>query len=593
MKPACCIALLLICVVMAAVSTFAQTPPDAFADRAVAALKQASDGSAQLVRDLTLARRAGNVARVRELEKGLFTEVPQVEQPAGQFTFIRGEEGLEKTAGPLWGNDVKIYTGRIYSYGKRQVVTDSDTSGGIYAAFNAVYNDSLSNIYVYRSTNGGKNWGQIALMRYGALPIQSFDMCVTDTAGGKWLIGIAAVVKTDKSANGGGALWWLSVLNDGTGFRQTLIANSTTTTGYRNPSICTDGTNYAPTGTYHYIAAECVTPSNDSSRSLYIRRTIDWGKTWGNPDTTIRGFREGTPVIGITWGTNPDSLLVGFSRTFTTGQRVIRVASNTLSFTTVWDITYPIDAKDDYDPAMAINPTTRDAMISYTRATGAPTYNDAMYLYSRDLFHTFTKDSIAVTASNEELTSISYAPWPPSYYWRVAYRTSGGTDSINYKGLYGAMAGFYTTPPTHISQYLPSTMITPAVGFDRDIGGTFYRGNVLYVGSGPQNIYFDAVDLALDVPQTEEVPMQYALNQNFPNPFNPTSTIGYELPAASTVKLVVFDLLGREVRTLVNERKEAGKHSLHFNVAGLASGVYLYRLVAGDFVQTKKMAVIK
>lgn len=83
------------------------------------------------------------------------------------------------------------------------------------------------------------------------------------------------------------------------------------------------------------------------------------------------------------------------------------------------------------------------------------------------------------------------------------------------------------------------------------------------------------------------------LQQNFPNPFNPVTTISYNLPNVSKVKLVVYDVTGREVAVLVNDFQSAGKHTINFNANKFASGVYYYRLQAGDIVQTKKMLLLK
>jgi hypothetical protein len=90
-----------------------------------------------------------------------------------------------------------------------------------------------------------------------------------------------------------------------------------------------------------------------------------------------------------------------------------------------------------------------------------------------------------------------------------------------------------------------------------------------------------------------ELPHDYLLQQNYPNPFNPSTTIKYELPKSSDVELSVFDVLGREVAVVVNARKEAGSYEVRFDGSVLSSGVYLYRLQAGDFVQTWKMIVLK
>jgi len=89
------------------------------------------------------------------------------------------------------------------------------------------------------------------------------------------------------------------------------------------------------------------------------------------------------------------------------------------------------------------------------------------------------------------------------------------------------------------------------------------------------------------------VPATYNLSQNYPNPFNPTTNISYTLPKTGNVKLVVFDILGREITTLVNGVKTAGTHVVNFNASNLSSGVYFYRIEASDFTATKKMMLVK
>ncbi len=80
---------------------------------------------------------------------------------------------------------------------------------------------------------------------------------------------------------------------------------------------------------------------------------------------------------------------------------------------------------------------------------------------------------------------------------------------------------------------------------------------------------------------------------NYPNPFNPTTTISYDLPSASKVTLKVFDVLGKEVATLVDEFKRAGHLQTTLNASTMASGVYLYRLQSGGFISTKKLLLLK
>ncbi|MEX0686040.1 MAG: GLUG motif-containing protein [Balneolales bacterium] len=86
---------------------------------------------------------------------------------------------------------------------------------------------------------------------------------------------------------------------------------------------------------------------------------------------------------------------------------------------------------------------------------------------------------------------------------------------------------------------------------------------------------------------------EFRLNQNYPNPFNPKTVISYDLPLSNKVKLDVFDVLGRHVATLVDGPVSAGRHEVHFDASTLASGVYIYRIHAGDVVQTRQMMLIK
>lgn len=85
----------------------------------------------------------------------------------------------------------------------------------------------------------------------------------------------------------------------------------------------------------------------------------------------------------------------------------------------------------------------------------------------------------------------------------------------------------------------------------------------------------------------------YDLSQNYPNPFNPTTTINYQIKEDGLVTLKLYDILGSEVITLVNEDKTKGRYSYNFNASDLASGVYIYQLRVNDFVSAKKLMLLK
>ena len=98
--------------------------------------------------------------------------------------------------------------------------------------------------------------------------------------------------------------------------------------------------------------------------------------------------------------------------------------------------------------------------------------------------------------------------------------------------------------------------------------------------------------------KAENIPLKYSLRQNYPNPFNPTTTIHYELPQRSNVQIIIYDLLGKKVKTLISETQDAGYKSVIWNANNnqgqpVSAGVYLYQIKASDFVQTKKMVLLK
>ncbi len=105
------------------------------------------------------------------------------------------------------------------------------------------------------------------------------------------------------------------------------------------------------------------------------------------------------------------------------------------------------------------------------------------------------------------------------------------------------------------------------------------------------NVLMDQITSADDY--IARIPDEYQLQQNYPNPFNPATTIQFSLPVSGEVQLVIYDILGRKVETLVDGYKNAGHHEAVFNAGELSSGVYLYQLRAGEFVNTKRLMLVK
>jgi len=121
---------------------------------------------------------------------------------------------------------------------------------------------------------------------------------------------------------------------------------------------------------------------------------------------------------------------------------------------------------------------------------------------------------------------------------------------------------------------------------------TWKRAVKLIPGAG-KGYLADTESIEADEAVDALLPTEYNLSANYPNPFNPVTTIEFALPQSRAVSLVVYDMLGREVQVLVRGDLQAGYHRVQFNAAQLPSGTYLYRLVAGDYSRVQKMVLLK
>ena len=112
--------------------------------------------------------------------------------------------------------------------------------------------------------------------------------------------------------------------------------------------------------------------------------------------------------------------------------------------------------------------------------------------------------------------------------------------------------------------------------------------------SSPDSGYYQCVwDNSTMVDDNENHPLSFKLEQNYPNPFNPTTTINYEIPNTCLVNIKIYNLLGREIETLINEERTPGKYKIEFNGHNLASGIYFYRITSNSYTKTRKMLLIK
>ena len=223
--------------------------------------------------------------------------------------------------------------------------------------------------------------------------------------------------------------------------------------------------------------------------------------------------------------------------------------------------------------------------------------------------------SSALTGTVVSLLGIS--SYPP-FIWSEfpipqRYATFSGWYTFSAVGgdsLFGWLVMFKASSPIGYSFFNNKTTRATYTQFNVNIGyfasgvpdscamyfgitGSSANKDTIHVGST-----FNLDDLSLSgtaagVAEQTAQPLAYTLSQNFPNPFNPSTVIQYQIPGAGPVRLTVYDILGREVATLVDGVQQPGTHEARFDGGGLASGVYLYRIQAAGFVQQRKMILQK
>jgi dienelactone hydrolase len=215
-------------------------------------------------------------------------------------------------------------------------------------------------------------------------------------------------------------------------------------------------------------------------------------------------------------------------------------------------------------------------------AFGDLAQNDTSIIFQFDLKplipESFNLISPEDTLNQSDINFIWYSTYSLNLYDQVQYELSVATDD-QFSNIVLQMSGL---TDTSFSTILPN-------------GEYFWKvkastSDSTFIFSDELNFF---IDLPTDLNEATHKENTFYLGQNYPNPFNPSTVISYQLPVNGNVTLKIFDVLGNEVATLVDEYKPAGSYEVEFSANGLTSGMYFYTLKAGNFVETKKMLLLK
>lgn len=247
-------------------------------------------------------------------------------------------------------------------------------------------------------------------------------------------------------------------------------------------------------------------------------------------------------------------------------------------------------------------PLPRRAMILEFLRTGKPLYLQNEYLcdYSTNLLFAELVDSLGGsitldgTAPGDLIPmavsgTLSTTPNPVaslSYFWYGCHGTADGVTVVPFLEHMGNHYGFVFTPPDPAHGIIITTSDQDWVRNTNGLAtATMLQENILH---------YLAEAVSVGIIGTAGTPVDgFALQQNYPNPFNPGTTIEFSLPRANYVTLKIYNVTGAEVATLVSEQLPAGDHRYAWNAAGLASGMYLYRVEAGGYALVRKAMLLK
>jgi hypothetical protein len=186
--------------------------------------------------------------------------------------------------------------------------------------------------------------------------------------------------------------------------------------------------------------------------------------------------------------------------------------------------------------------------------------------------------SFTATANNNEVTlDWTTATETNNSGFEIERQVCRGQSAVGNWNSIGFVPGFGTTTEPKSYSFI-----------DESVTSGTYKYRLKQIDFDGSFTYSNEAEVSVDF-----TPKEFVLYQNYPNPFNPNTVISYQLPVSGNVTLKLYDVLGNEITTLVNEEKQAGVYEVEFDGSSLASGMYLYKLQVGTFVQTKKMILLK
>jgi hypothetical protein len=555
---------------------------------------------AKLLHNLTEAKKLGNQVLFSKYLNELNTKyagngvTTNSSLPENRNYFLPTMSRPEEINGqPDWANgENRIFLGSVGTSSpgnpnsfNRMLKIETDTIGNLFVGF---LNSNKDSLFFYRSTDKGVHWAKIQALYSGATSkYYNFDFALADTTGG-FKIGMTVSI-TPSASLYEGTVYYADMLSDGTGFSPTTVFTPASGRGVIGSVICTDAYNWTAANTYWYIAAENCDASTGVTSFVPCAYSPNWGSTWVH-DTARSTYNDYDLDIDY----KGDTVYVLLTNNLTTTNENLRLRFLKLAnwgTNVTWSQFNPAgESFPEYNGCLAVNRKTSAMVVTFT--TNESSNLNIRYAYAADGTNWVTNNILSGLSNNESRCYVQSTP-QQSGSFRVAYCSeSSGMDTVIYMNTFDVTTGFANR--TLVSRTNLSTGVLAPCVTGYMFGGTSAGAGVVYAGNGPANVWYNGSDVTTETkPISSIVPDKFYLSQNYPNPFNPVTKINFSIPKNNFVTLKVFDVVGREVASLVNSNLNAGEYSVTFDAAKLSSGVYFYKLITADFSDVKKMIVVK
>ncbi|MCI0448626.1 MAG: T9SS type A sorting domain-containing protein [Chlorobi bacterium] len=423
-----------------------------------------------------------------------------------------------------------------------------------------------------------------------------------------------------RSTNGGSNFTLMSSQSGWAGFVGTHTGSRHTINNARtapHPKIAMDNSNGPFRGRLYHVHASNDPPGNGNKPDIWLRYSTDQGATWSarvrvndNPDPTLsdQWFPEifcerTTGKLYIHWyddRSNPSTFQTDLYATYTTdgGQTFAQSQRlNNQTFTFPNPPCSPNCYRGDYTTMMANNPKVGFSVWSDHRNATAMN----MGSYFPDFAMRVNPASFGMNGLNDSAFVFVGVPAVKLYSDTALFSAVVTNPPVSGSIILTLLNKTSNNPQSILTSYPDSLRLRVKTS---GVPNGIY--NIRVLGNGPNGTpvhqRFITVNVGfVGIVNNSEIPEEFNLYQNYPNPFNPTTKIVYHIPKQSFVKLVVYDILGKEIATLVNKQTQAGSYEVQLDASSMPSGVYFYKITAGDgsapltasFTDIKKMILIK